>query len=502
MQSILLKNALILPCSDMSANPFIGNILIQNKKITSIFQAFENFEIPLHCDIIDCTGKLVTPGLINAHAHSSEMLFKGKTENLPLELWLLYAYPVIESTPVSDRLLYLRTLLVAMESIRSGVTMLSDDFFEVPNHDLKRLAIVFKAYHDIGIRANISSAVINLQITDTLPFASQLLPTNVINLLSGPVISAQSYLDFCHDVFSTLHQSDGRLRFMLAPSAPQRCDVDTLMALKSLSDEKKVPLHTHVLETRVQAVTGNIKFGQSLIEYMHELDLLSPLTTIAHAVWVSDHDINLMGQAGCSVAHNAISNQKLGAGLAPIRKMLDNGVNVALGTDGACSNDSLRLFDVIRMAALAQGLSSPNPDMWLNAAEVLNMATMGGARAAGLSDKVGSIEIGKSADLNIFNLNTLPFTPLNDVSKQLVYCENGSSLAMVMIDGDFVYKHNKLLKINEEDIMLELSSLLPHYLFGHSLTERANHTLEPFFRKIYDRCMAEPISFQRHVQSI
>ncbi|MCY3873135.1 MAG: amidohydrolase family protein [Rhodobacteraceae bacterium] len=385
----------------------MGDILIEGKWISAIDA---NLKAPPEAAVIDGAGKLAMPGLVNAHSHSSETFFRGRYERLPLELWLLYAYPLLMGPLLPPLLVYLRSLLLAMESLKSGVTSMCDDFFDPPRHDHDRLAMVFRAYEDIGIRANVASAVMNVHPLDALPYARGILPVDLqAQLEFGPMITAEAYVDYCEEALSRFHDDYGRLRFMIAPSAPQRCTPDLLQACSELAFEWQVPFHTHVLETRTQAVTGPEFHGASLIQYMHDLGILTRNVTIAHSVWVNDADIDLIGESGCAVAHNAISSLKLGAGIAPVRRLMDAGAVLALGTDGVCSNDSARIFDVMRVAALVQSATGPDFSRWLTASEVLTAATIGSARSADLGDMTGSLEPGKCADLIMLRMDELAF---------------------------------------------------------------------------------------------
>src|SRR5690606_25420004 len=188
--------------------------------------------------------------------------------------------------------------------------------------------------------------------------------------------------DFAKTAYKQFHDPEGRIRFMVAPSAPQRCTDELLQAASELAKEWKVPFHTHIVETKIQGCTGPAMYGKTLVQHMKDLGVLHPGVTIAHSVWVTDQDIALMGEAGVSIVHNVISNQKLGAGIAPVRKLLSAGVNVALGTDGICSNDTARMFDVMKAAGLLHNVSTPDYTRWLNASEVLYAATLAGARSA------------------------------------------------------------------------------------------------------------------------
>ncbi|OOG69762.1 amidohydrolase [Sinorhizobium sp. A49] len=497
MSEILIRNATIVAMDNShGAAPFVGDVLIEGETIKAIGEALSAGP---DAHIIEGRGKLVMPGLVNAHTHSSETFLRGRYERMPLEIWLLYAYPLLMNDPIGERLLYLRSLLLAMESLRNGVTTFCDDFFDPPRHDLDRLATVFRAYDDAGIRANVSSAVMNVHTLDALPFAREVMPAELQALLDfGPPLTASAYIDYCRSAFASLHGKSGRLNFMIAPSAPQRCSPDLMAACMDLAVEKHVPFHTHILETKTQAVTGHMLHGKSLIAYMHDLGLLKRNTTIAHSVWVSDEDMRLMGEAGVSVAHNAVSNLKLGAGIAPIRRLLDAGVTVGLGTDGVSSNDTSRIFDVMRVAGLVHSAAGPDHSAWVAADEILAMATIGGARTAMLEEATGSLEVGKVADLLILNLRSYPFMPLNDVAKHLVYSENGSSIETVMVAGRIVMENGRLTTVDEQAVFDEIAGLVPAYLAEHADLERRNSVFEPVMAEIHRRATRADIGLNRY----
>ncbi len=494
----IIRNATVLTmCAEHGSRPFEGDVLIENGKISAIGK---NLATAPDAVVFDGKDRLVMPGLINAHTHSSETFFRGRYEGMPLEIWLLYAYPLLMGPVVNERLLYLRSLLLAMESLRNGVTTICDDFFDPPAHDLSRLATVFKAYDDAGIRANVSSAAMNIHTLDALPYAREVMPRHLQDKLDfGLPMSADAYVDYCRSAFTSLHGQADRINFMIAPSAPQRCTPDLLQACHALAVEMGVPLHTHVLETKTQAVTGHEFYGKSLIAYMHDLGILSRNTTIAHSVWVSAQDIELMGAMKCSVAHNAISNQKLGAGIAPIRQLKNAGVSIGLGTDGVSSNDTARIFDVMRVAGLIHSVSGPDYAQWINADEILTMATIGGARSAMLEDVTGSLEIGKAADLIVIDLTTFSFTPLNDIAKHLVYSENGSSIETVMVGGEIIVHQGRMRSIDEATILAEIRELVPAHLAEHSKLEQLNAAFHSTMEEIHRHATAKDIGMNRYI---
>jgi 5-methylthioadenosine/S-adenosylhomocysteine deaminase len=485
----LISNATVIAMDKAhGAEPFSADLLIADGRVAAMGQ---NLAAPPNTEIIDATGKLVIPGLINAHTHSAEMFFRGRYEKLPLELWLLYAYPFLRVGPPSPRILYLRSMLLAMESIQSGVTTIVDHFFDPPQHDLARLGEAVRAYEEIGIRATVSSAVMNIHPLDALPFARQVVPKDLQDLLDfGPPIATQTYIDYCSAAHRAFHGRKGRISFMVAPSAPQRCTPDLMRACRDFAVSHGIPYHSHVLETRMQAMTGRLHYGKSLIAYMNDLGLLGRGTTIAHGVWLEDADIDALGRAGGSVVHNVIANLKLGSGIAPVRRLMDAGVNVALGSDGASSNDTVRVFDAMRVAALIHSAPGRHHSEWLSASEVLHMATINGARSAGLEQVTGSLEIGKAADLVILSLDSLSFTPRNHLSHHLVYAENGSSIELVMIGGTTVYEHSGFTTINAADVLAEIRETAPAFLDAHARDEERNAVFHASFMELHRRATA------------
>jgi len=493
----LIRKALILAMGGPHGDePFVGDLLVEGERIAAIGPNLGE----LHdAAVIEGRDRLVMPGLVNAHLHSSEQFFKGRYERMPLEVWLLYAYPLLMDPPIPERLIYLRSMLVAIESLKSGVTTICDDFFDPPTLSLERIGVVFSAYEAAGIRANVSNSIINVPALDALPFAREIVPTELQRALdAGERVTGAAYADYSEKVFAAYHGRAGRLGYMISPSAPQRCTVDLLEACAALAQAHGVPFHTHVLETKTQAVTGPEVLGKSLIRYMHGLGLLTRKVAIAHSVWVDDEEMRLMGEAGCSIAHNAVSNLKLGSGVAPLRRLMDAGVTIALGTDGASSNDTLRIFDVMRVAALIHSASGPDFSRWLTAADILRAATIGGAYSAMLEKETGSLEVGKRADLIMLRTDTLPFTPMNDVRKHLVFAENGSSLELVMVNGAVAVREGQLTQIDEGEILREVRESIPEYLAAHGRVEERNRALEPYMTEIHRRTALRDVGLNRY----
>jgi cytosine/adenosine deaminase-related metal-dependent hydrolase len=390
-------------------------------------------------------------------------------------------------------MIYYRTLLAGIESLKSGVTSILDDVMEVPHQGLEQIGAVFRAYDEVGMRANVSGHVINRPFFETIPYLEETLPDRLKEkFLRIPPLDLGEYLEFCSTAVKEFHGgANGRLRYVVAPSGPQRCTEELLESVADFSRTFEVPFHIHILETRVQRVTGTRLYGRSLIKLMSDLDALHERTSIAHAIWIDEDDIELVANSGASIAHNPVCNLRIGSGVAPLRAMLKAGVNVALGTDGISSNDSCRLFDVMKSAGIVHTVSTDDYDEWPTASEILWAATRGGARAVGLEDQIGSIEPGKKADLVALDLCTSAFVPVNDLRNQLVYAENGSSVRIVMVDGEVVVEDGKCTKIDETQVLRHAREILGDYLKQHALVEDDARELEPFLRAVYERCCAE-----------
>lgn len=493
--TILIKGAEIISmASGQGAAPFAGDVLVEGDRIAAIGEV----AAPPDATIIDGRGKLVMPGLVNAHLHSPEALYRGRYDNMPLEIWMLYAYPILGARTLPPRLVYLRTALCAMESLKGGTTCVTDDVYESPRQTMAQLEAVFQAYEDVGLRATISGHVVDRPFLDTIPFTRDLVPSSLRREAEAIApTDGTAWLDLCRHALSELHGRAGRLNFMLAPSAPQRCTPELMQAAMELAEAHDVPFHTHILETKVQAVTGAEFYGETLIAFMKRLGLLRRRTTIAHSIWVTDADIAMMGEAEVSVVHNVISNQKLGAGVAPVKRLLRAGVNVALGSDGISTSDTARMFAVMHAAGLIHNVQTPDTDLWLSAEEVLHAATLGGARSACLEEETGSIEPGKKADILVLDLGTIAFTPRNDLRNHLVYCETGSSITHSIVNGEIVAQDGRCLRVDEAALLDELREAMPDFLAAHEETEALNRRFEPFFREIHKRCNARDLGIAR-----
>src|SRR5258708_10746378 len=420
----LFRNALVLAMDDEHrAEPFRADVLVVDGRIDAVGTALP---APGGATVVDATDRLLMPGLVNAHVHSWEALFKGRYDNLPLELWMLLAYPILGLEPMSERLVYLRTLLVGLESLRSGATCLLDDVIEMPAQSLSALDAVFRGYEEIGIRANCSGNIVNKPYIDSIPFVDEMLPPELLTKARAvPTRTVDEYLAFSKEALARYDGRAGRLRYVIAPSGHQPCTDELFIAADELSREHDTTLHVHVLETRMQAVTGSVMNGSTLVEHLDSLGVLSDRATLAHGVWLTDGDIERLGEVGASVAHNPISNLKLGSGVAPWRALLDAGINLGLGSDGLSTNDSARMFDVVKSAALLHKVTQPDFTAWPTADEVLWAATRGGGTSARVGSHGAAIEPGTKAAVLPMGLLSGTFAPATPLVRYPVGVHDG-----------------------------------------------------------------------------
>jgi 5-methylthioadenosine/S-adenosylhomocysteine deaminase len=236
-----------------------------------------------------------------------------------------------------------------------------------------------------------------------------------------------------------------------------------LDAVADLSRRYQLPVHMHVLETRTQAVAAQRLYGKTMIEVLADHELLSPRMTINHAIWVTEADVALMGEARCSATHNPLSNLKLGSGLAPVRQLAQAGVNVALGTDGASTGDTFDLVEALRTASLVHNLGSPDPAYWVSAMDALRMSTINGARCNLRQNEIGSLEVGKMADVILLDKRHPGFIPLNDPVRQLAYSVTSEAVDTVIVGGRTLLYGRKFVALNEDSLLAEIAEVAESY---------------------------------------
>ena len=421
----LIKRAHILTMDDDYTEYDCADILVDGTKIAAIGPNLPVLEDAADLRVIEADGMLAMPGLINGHIHSPGNFQKGTLDGMPLEVFMLYEVPPFSDNPPSPRLNYVRTMLGNIEMLKLGVTSVHDDAFYVPVPTPKSIDGLMQSYADSGIR--VAAALDQPMVVEyeKYPFLYDILPEKMRRgMEEAPRQSKEELLALYDHLIEHWHDTyDVRVRAAVSISAPQRVTVDYFGALSEISQELDLPFNIHMLETKLQRVLGEEKYGRSLIKYVHDLDFLKEQVMAIHAIWVDDEDIALMAQSGCSVAHNPGCNLRLGSGVMPFRQLREGDISICLGSDEAIAEDTANMWAIGKLAGLLHNISDPEYRNWPTAQEILWALTRGGARAMRNEGRVGALIPGYEADLILLDLNTITFTPLNDIYRQLVYCE-------------------------------------------------------------------------------
>jgi 5-methylthioadenosine/S-adenosylhomocysteine deaminase len=516
MTTLLIKNATVLPFtlanqSDSPSNaqsnaqshvqsnahgenslprPQTLDVFVVEDRITQVGANLGASLTMVADQVIDASEQLLMPGFVDAHTHTVVgVLEKCAYEALPLELWMLYLPPDQKLDP---RMHYLCAALAGLEAIKNGTTTLQDDLYALPFTTAEIFSATAQAYCDLGIRASLSLHAINQPLHKTIPFLEAFISEEMKQGFERAI--SDFSIDAWAKLFGKLHQqwhgTNGLITTMMAPSATQRVTPELMQCIGALSQQYDVPIHVHLLETRTQAVTGPEFYGESVIQFAQRHGMLTHRTTIAHGIWLTPADIELVAEAGASIVHNPVSNYRLCSGIASIRALMDAGVNIALGTDGM---DTFNLFNVIRTAGLTHSVIDSHYERYPRALDVLQWATSGGARSALIHADVGKIAPGMKADLVLYDLNSLSFTPSHQLPIHLVYAEDGRSIRRVIVNGQVVVQEGQVLTLNEADLLAEFRERLPAYLALREGFHQQGASLRPMMDKVFRQAMATPL---------
>ncbi len=408
------------PPGEILENRAIG---IRGGRILFVKEMDARGDFPEAKEVLDASGCLVLPGLVNTHAHLPMVLFRGLADDLPLMAWLNdHIFPA-ERRFINRDTVYAGSLLAMAEMILSGTTTFCDGYFYE--------GAVARAAIDAGMRG----------------------------------VTAQGFIDFPADPQGAAEKAADAERFadkwrsrspLITPAlmchSPYTCSPDTLRAIKAVAREREIPFLIHLAETREEERIIRECHGKSPVRHLDDLGLLDGRTVASHCVWIGDEDLSILAARGVKVAHDPESNMKLASGVAPVPEMLRRGIAVGLGTDGAASNNDLDLFGEMGTAARLHKVFSSDPTA-LKAETVVEMATIGGARVLGLEKEIGSISPGKWADLILVERGSPPLTPLYNPFSHLVYAASGADVAASVIGGRIVMKGRRLPGIDLPAVM-------------------------------------------------
>ncbi|MCJ8313205.1 MAG: TRZ/ATZ family hydrolase [Saccharospirillaceae bacterium] len=373
--------------------------------------------------LIDRTEHIIMPGLINAHNHAAMTLLRGYADDMGLMTWLNeYIWPA-EAKWVNDDFVYTGTQLAIAEMLKSGTTCFSDQYF-FP------LACA-KAVDESGMRAQIAPPV--------------------IDFANNWAKDAQDHIDQTL-ALAKQYKNHERISIAFGPHAPYTVSDQPLTDIAALSKQQQLPVHIHIHETAFEVNDAVEKLGKRPLARLHELGLLNKNLQAVHMTQLNDDEIQLLVEHQVSVVHCPQSNLKLASGICPITALTKAGVNVCLGTDGAASNNDLDLFCEMRTAALLAKGTTGDPTS-ISAEQAIKMATINGAKALGLSAKIGSLEVGKQADFCIIECNHLNTSPMYNVASSLVYSTNSAQVSDVYVNGVCLLQDKQLLSLDETSLM-------------------------------------------------
>ena len=473
--------------------PALADILIEGDMIVSV--AADLAPDGVH-DIIEASGRLIVPGLINAHYHSHDVLCRGLFEEMPLEFWLLYTLPMGANR--SNEEVRARTLVGALECLRCGITSVQDMLGLVPLSD-EQTDVVIAAYREAGIRVVFSPMIWDIPPVAMMRHAENL-PPAVQEMLGNKKRPIREQFDYLEAQFKR-HPAVGTLHWAVAPFAPQRCSPQMLQGCAELAGKYDLPVYTHVYETRGQRLIARelfAKHGGSLIGYMDDCGLLGPRLNIVHSVWISRAEIDRLAAADAGIVLNQLSNMKLKSGIAPIYDMRQAGVRLGLGCDNCSGTDVQSVFQAMKMFCLTAAVSDPEPGHGL-AHEVLRHATLGNARTAGLAQSLGAIKPGYKADLIFIDLTDVAYLPYNSAARQLVYTEAGRGVESVMVDGRLVIKERVVKTIDEDALHREVASLMRHFIADYDAIVESRKAALPHMLDAHRRVWAEDIGMDRFI---
>lgn len=397
--------------------------------------------------VVDGRNKLLLPGFINAHTHSSELWQRGCIPPLPLELWLAELY---KFTPLDPEQIYLSALGTAVETLLSGGTTVVDHLVLIPGRELETIAAAVKAYREVGIRAFVGPLLQDEPLTACMPSLNGSLTEE------PPPYTAEFLFEFMQDVVKQFHRPEDGISIMVAPTGLQLCSDHLFKGLIELSDRYHLCRHAHLLETKAQRLLASEKYGRSAVEHLRDLGFLGSRTSLAHCVWLDDADIAILAETQSTVVHNPLSNLRLGSGIAPVLNYLKAGVNVTFGCDGASSNDAQDVLEAIKLGTILHNVTDLEYQDWISPRRAIEMATLGGAQGLGLNHEIGSLSVGKQADLVLYDLTQLSLLPRTDPIGLLVLGRPTQVVDSVWVGGDRVVSSGQVLTLSVDTLRQQL----------------------------------------------
>jgi 5-methylthioadenosine/S-adenosylhomocysteine deaminase len=421
-----------------------ADLLIEEDRIKTLSQRVTDRGSDVD-DVMDCKGKVIMPGMVSAHTHLTGMFQRGLWDETSFESWSRKSAATEKFFDLSADEIHIIHSAACIELIRHGVTAVLN-MFTVPLKDpLKSVNSALQAFLDTGIRGTLA-----LSLKDQSPDNPAMAPE---------MDTVASWVSMAKEAFTQVNSFGPRVSFALAPSAPQRCSDRLLLACREMAEECNVGLHTHLAETSKHAEVGKELYGEPIVHHLEKIGFLGSALSVAHAIWLSDQEIDILTRHDVKIVHNPSSNMKLGSGAARVKQMLNHGLAVGLGADSVNAGTIYSIFEQMKLSVLLPRSIWGSAD-WVSPSEAFAMGTEGGARALLLDGIIGSIVEGKKADLAILN-PSISLAPNNDVVNELALCENGGSVESVFIDGKPVMLGKKITTMDEQAILAEFSAMEP-----------------------------------------
>ncbi|WP_181742510.1 amidohydrolase family protein [Terrilactibacillus laevilacticus] len=469
--SLYIKNATIITM-DPKYGTVHGGLIIENGTIHAIVDAAQNQELDRSNidEEYDADGYVIIPGLINSHYHSYANLLKGFGNDLPLEIWSIFTVAYGQS--LDEEGSALAVTLGTMEMMKNGITCCLDHF---PH--LLRTESALMAYQQSGMRVIFAPMLQDIPDYRLLPVSLPI--EEYIRLEKTKPKSPSDMLTYYEDLIQRWHGKDAKIQIAVGPNAPQRCSEGMLQIGKQLSQTNHLHLHTHLLETKIQANLGGA------VHLLEKIGMLDSPISLAHSVWLKPEEMNLIEGKPVTIVHNPASNMILGSGKAPILEYLKRGISVALGTDASNCGTEHNLFETMRLALMLQRSGETDYRKWLHHEDVFRMATIGGAKAVGMERKIGILSPGACADLVLLKKDSISLTPLNNLLKQIVYYGNGRDVESVMINGQWTIKNGKFVTLNEKQIIQKAKMYREKMKKGASQAVQQARQQQPYFERMY-----------------
>jgi 5-methylthioadenosine/S-adenosylhomocysteine deaminase len=428
-ESLLIKNACVVTL-DAANNVYDGDVFVEQGRIAALGSPLS--ERAYHAaEVIDARGSVLLPGFVQTHVHLCQTLFRGAADDLALIDWLKKRVWLMEAAHTAESV-YASARLGIAELIRGGTTC------ALTMETVQHTDAVFKAVEEAGFRATVGKCMMD---------TGSDVPEELLEQTEASIAESLDLISRWHG------QNDNRIRCCLAPRFALSCSRNMLQQIAQIGRDRNVIIHTHASENKQEIEMVRLETGALNIEYFDEVGLTGSRVVLAHCVHVVEGELEVLARTGTHVAHCPSSNLKLGSGFAPIPEMIRRGISVSLGADGAACNNRLDMFTEMRTAALMQkGLHGAET---LPALSVLRMATINGARAMGLENEIGSIEVGKRADLTVVNTGSPHTTPHPDPISTIVYAAEASDVVTVLIDGRIVMRDRQLTTLDEPAVLAD-----------------------------------------------